>query len=265
MTDEYSTPLECPDLGSLLQRNRFKLLLLTLVAVILISPAILDGLAHTAPVTARSIVFAFTMGLLMAGAMVVRGERGDKRIFIVLFVASILLDTAAAFVWPAEMAFWNHGLRILFLGFLIVELARHLLRPETVSFDTLCASLCVYLLIGLIWTNIYVIVETRAPRSIVSTIDSGRQSGTSDSELERLIHMLYFSFSTLTSVGYGDVVPRTNIARMLAVTEALVGQCYLLVMVSRLVGLHVAQAMPGGTPDKATDKPTELATDETRM
>jgi hypothetical protein len=73
--------------------------------------------------------------------------------------------------------------------------------------------------------------------------------------LERLIHMLYFSFTTLTSVGYGDVVPRTNIARMLAVTEALVGQCYLLVMVSRLVGLHVAQALPAG-PGPSPDMPT---------
>lgn len=161
------------------------------------------------------------------------------------FFASLLLDIAAAFIWPQAIGFWDHGLRILFIGFLVVELLRHLFRPEIVNFDTLCASLCVYLMIGLIWMNIFVILETVAPGSIVSTVDTNRQRP-EVGELERSINMLYFSFTTLTSVGYGDVVPRTNIARMLAVTEALVGQCYLLVMVSRLVGLHVAQAFPAG-------------------
>jgi voltage-gated potassium channel len=218
----------------------------TLVAVILISPLILDSIAHAAPGAARNIVFGLTVSLLFAGAMVVRRERAAHGLFIAVVIASVLLDTAAAYIWPGQIEFWNHGLRILFLGFLVVELVRHLFRPEAVSFDTLCASLCVYLLIGLMWMNIYVIVETVAPRSIVSVSDADRQGPDSVGELERSIHMLYFSFTTLTSVGYGDVVPRTNVARMLAVTEALVGQCYLLVMVSRLVGLHVAQAFPAG-------------------
>jgi voltage-gated potassium channel Kch len=54
--------------------------------------------------------------------------------------------------------------------------------------------------------------------------------------------MRYFSFSTLTTVGYGDIVPRSNAARTLAELEAITGQIYLAVLVARLVGLHIVDS-----------------------
>ncbi len=58
----------------------------------------------------------------------------------------------------------------------------------------------------------------------------------------RVMQMRYFSFETLTTLGYGDIVPRSPAARMLATIEAVMGQIYLTVLIARLVGLHIAHA-----------------------
>jgi hypothetical protein len=55
--------------------------------------------------------------------------------------------------------------------------------------------------------------------------------------------VLYFSFATLTTLGYGDIVPVSAIARTLATLEAITGQLYLAVLVARLVGLHIAESL----------------------
>jgi voltage-gated potassium channel len=239
---------------SLLLRHRFKLLLATLAMAILVGPVLLDSVAETAPDLGRHVVFVLTLCMLLAGTVVVRGEHGSMVFTLILVAASVVVEAIAAYAWPRELALYNHGLRILFLAYIIVEVLKRLFHPETVTYDTLCASLCVYLLIGLLWMNLYVIVETHMPGSIALTDPAGQAAPSG--EVERTVRMLYFSFTTLTSVGYGDIVPRTNLARMLAITEALVGQCYLLVMVSRMVGLHVAQAFPGGSvnPPAATQQ-----------
>ena len=59
---------------------------------------------------------------------------------------------------------------------------------------------------------------------------------------EHSVNPLYYSFVTLTTLGYGDISPASSMARMLAAIEAVVGQVYLTVLVARLVGLHIAQA-----------------------
>jgi hypothetical protein len=75
-----------------------------------------------------------------------------------------------------------------------------------------------------------------------------------DGEPALTLRVLYFSFTTLTGVGYGDIVPVTTTARMCAITEALMGQAYLYVMVARLVGMQVSQAFATvGTPQTGPD------------
>ena len=96
-------------------------------------------------------------------------------------------------------------------------------------------------MLGAVWANIYAIVEMVTPGSIAYVLPVPHDQ--KNTEIARSFHMLYFSFVTLSTVGYGDMVPTTTVARMFAVTEAISGQIYLLVMVSRLVGLQVSQAL----------------------
>lgn len=99
-----------------------------------------------------------------------------------------------------------------------------------VSRDVIFAAVSAYLLIGLSWTYVYEFLEMSTPMSFRGP--------------EPILHnddFQYYSFVTLATVGYGDIVPVTRPARALSVLEALTGQLYLAILISRLVGAHVAQ------------------------
>ena len=226
-----------------LLRHRFKLLLATLMTLIVFVPIVLADLASAVGEAGRALAIAFTLWFLLIATMAAGGKRATWVFILALVVPSLLVEIAAAYLWPGKIDVFNHGLRMIFLGFIVAQLLRHLFDPEVVTVDTLCASLCVYLLVGLVWMNLYVIIETLRPGSYLTVVRTEEATTGVIGEADRITRMLYFSFTTLTGVGYGDIVPATHGARIAAVTEALVGQSYLLIMVSRLVGLHVSQAL----------------------
>jgi hypothetical protein len=141
-----------------------------------------------------------------------------------LLVPSLVLEAATALRGHAELAFCQHLLRLDFLGFVMVDLLRQLFTSGAVTFDTVSASLCVYLLLGAAWAHVYVLIETLAPGSVFTAVRPGA------------------GLAGATGVGYGDLVPVTTTARMCAITETLMGQAYLYVMVARLVGMLVSKA-----------------------
>lgn len=59
---------------------------------------------------------------------------------------------------------------------------------------------------------------------------------------ETRLTFIYYSFITITTLGYGDITPLTDVARSFAITEAVIGQIYLVLLVARLVGIHIAQS-----------------------
>ena len=103
--------------------------------------------------------------------------------------------------------------------------------------DKIFAAICVYMLVGYAWTFAYALVDELRPGSFVtSSIDMPTDYVT------RVLQMRYFSFMTLTTVGYGDIVPHSDAARTLAALEAVTGQIFLTVLIARLVGLHIVHA-----------------------
>jgi hypothetical protein len=228
-------------------RHRFKLLLASLVGLILIVPVVLDLVPRRRDVDAL-VVFAISTVALLAGTLVLSGRRGALVFAVGLLVSSLGLELVTAVLWPGELVFCHHLLRLVFLGFVVVELLRQLFLPGPVTFDTISASLCVYLLLGVSWAHVYVLMETAAPGCVLTVVRPAPGLAGADGEPALSLRMLYFSFTTLTGVGYGDIVPATTTARMGAITEALMGQAYLYVMVARLVGLQVSQAFATGAP-----------------
>jgi hypothetical protein len=127
----------------------------------------------------------------------------------------------------------------LFLAYAVWVILGYVLAQSEVTLDSINGALCAYLLLGLIWTIGYATIESLAPGSFVETV-----KGASRGDLAPTEHMFsfaYYSFMTLTSVGHGDILPVAAAARTLTVLEALVGQIYLVVLVARLVGTHIAQ------------------------
>jgi voltage-gated potassium channel Kch len=103
-----------------------------------------------------------------------------------------------------------------------------------VTVDTICASLCIYLLLGVCWSGIHVLAEVLEPGSF--------QLPGHGPDAQFVDFALYYSLVTMTTLGYGDVIPSSPSTRMFAATEAIMGQLYIAVLVARLVGLHIAQA-----------------------
>jgi hypothetical protein len=198
------------------------------------------------------VVFGVSTGALLAGTLVVSGRRGARVFALGLLVPSLVLEAATALLGHAELAFCHHLLRLVFLGFVMVALLRQLFTPGAVTFDTISASLCVYLLLGVAWAHVYVLLETLAPGCVFTVVRPGAGLAGADGESALTLRLLYISFTPLTRVGYGDIMPVTTTARMFAITEALMGQAYLYVMVARLVGMQVTQAFATGDSPQAS-------------
>jgi hypothetical protein len=105
-------------------------------------------------------------------------------------------------------------------------IARALLRERVVTFSTVAAVLCLYLLIGLFFAHAYL---------GVLALDSGAFVG-AEGDSDRF-DLIYFSFIALTTVGFGDITPAGDVARALAATEAVTGQLFLVTVVARVVSL----------------------------
>jgi hypothetical protein len=231
-------------------RHRFTVLLATLLALMLVAPAVLEAVEAVAPAAGAVVYLVLFACVLLAAILAVSGRRGVMEFAISLAIPILLLDLAALFLWPGELPLLRHGTRVIFISFVIVVLLRHLFQQHRITFDTISASLCAFLLLGAFWANVFSILETAAPGSFVDTVRPASLGTRATSEEARSARMLYFSFVTLSTIGYGDIVPGTMLARMCAVTEAMMGQGYLLVMVSRLVAIQVSQSQPPATTEE---------------
>jgi len=132
------------------------------------------------------------------------------------------------------------GSFILFLGYVLFQFLRFILRAPRVDSEVLCAGISTYLLLALWWTAAYTLVGRWVPGSFAGLPPDAKEI--------QGFEALYFSLITLTTVGYGDIAPVSRPARMLAMVEALTGTLYLAVLVARLVSQHASLASPAPAP-----------------
>jgi hypothetical protein len=129
------------------------------------------------------------------------------------------------------------GLTIVVLVYIAGAVLSHVLRDEEVTADKIYGALSVYLLIGTTWAVVFTVIEAIQPQSF-SIADV---QGASIREISA--QFTYYSFVTLTTLGYGDITPLTPIAKTFSYVEAVIGQIYLVVLIARLVGLNIAHSM----------------------
>ncbi len=126
----------------------------------------------------------------------------------------------------------NHVLAVLFYAFIVWSLLRNVLTTRKVTSDVLYGAVAVYFLIAIGWAWVFSLLEFLVPGSFMNVVGLRADLPVVWSDLA------YFSFTTFTSVGFGDVLPVTNQARSFAILEVICGVLYITVLIGRLVGLY---------------------------
>ncbi|MEM7226039.1 MAG: potassium channel family protein [Pseudomonadota bacterium] len=211
--------------SSLLSRHKHSVLLCALVALLLLSPTIDDEGAEG---VLLSLLFTI---VLVVGTIIVSRVPRDL-LFVLTLSSTWLYLTWLHPVWSGSALDEISGAVLAACTlYMAIILLVSVAKAEKVDHDVIGGAIAVYLLMGIAWTVIFVLIEGLYPGSF-SLAESARGSIWDQ--------LLYFSFATLTTLGYGDVAPLTPIARIWAVLEAVCGTLFLAVLISRLVGLYKA-------------------------
>ena len=183
------------------------------------------------------LIVSFLFSLVLFAAVLAVADR--KRVLVIAVVLAI----------PAIAGRWINHFRpdlvppavflvagLVLIAFVVAQLLRFILRAPVVTVEVLCASISAYLMLGLMWTMAYWLVDRLTPGGAFSfNTNAGPHSMNGFTGF-------YFSFITLSTVGYGDITPVSRIARWLAAMEAMTGSLYVAVLIARLVALYRSDA-----------------------
>lgn len=220
--------------GSRIQQHRY--LILTFVLVIgLVLQIGTSELAYT-----RESALTILLVLVFFTVLDRRSHRLLALIAAITVIAAIWTVRIVPNVERLPLELIVHSASVIFLFIAVGVILRRLLENRKVTVDDILGALCGYLLAGVAFANIYGAIELLSPGAFAINTPI---SGLLVNWYERESLFVYYSLSTLTTMGYGDITPVAPAARSTAVVEAVVGQFYLAVVVAQLVGSRLAETV----------------------
>jgi hypothetical protein len=204
------------------------MLLWSLVVIVFVVRPLVD-----ARIAGRVVVETGFVLMLLAGVWTVWARRGQA---IVLTAVVVLAEAVRLFsrrMPEAGLAPWEGLASAIPVGILVLLILRRVFQEGPITRQRIEGAIAVYLLVAVLWAELYQLLEGLKPGSFQLPSASGDLS-------DRFSPLLYFSFITLTTLGYGDIVPVDPAARSLAMVEALIGQLYPAILIARLVSLQIA-------------------------
>jgi len=222
------------------QEHRFTILLGLILLFILGWP--LASLS-TYPLLTQLVGSGLLMAILISAVQATGPGPRWRRILSVMGTGIVVLNLTAYATNSIQWELGFYVLTLVFLGTVAVLTIQHLMQSRRADNDTLAAALCAYAVLVLLWADAYSLVETVANGSFSysgATVDVPQvmHFGFGDSMMS-----IYYSFVTITTLGYGDVLPVTALARALAALQAFFGQAFVAILVARLVGLQIAASL----------------------
>lgn len=209
--------------------RRFRFLFWSLLMLIGLRPLLEEWI--NGRLWANLLTDIFFTFALMSGLHAVSGQPRQLRCAALISCLIIPLGVMHYFLKIAALDRLQMGLSAVFLMQMLVMIWVHIDQETEVTLDLIMAAACTYILIGMIWAYGYYFLESthQGAFKVAENISAD------------LWDFYYYSFVTLTTVGYGDIVAVSKSARALTIMEAIIGQLYLAIMISRLVGLHASQ------------------------
>lgn len=174
----------------------------------------------------------FAVATFLAAIYAVSDKRAHWMTALVLAVPASVLNALAAFRLTSQIAVPTLIFTILFLAYTLVMVLRAVLRAETVTLDTIYGAISVYLLKAVSWGDAYLLLETLHPGALA--MNAARYPN----HLIDWSDCMFYSFVTLTTVGYGDIVPVISQSRSLSILEPVSGTMYVAILIARLVSLY---------------------------
>jgi hypothetical protein len=201
--------------------------LLTAIVVLFVVEPFVDRWRYGDVV--ESVLFT----LVMLAAVSAIGGRRTTLIVAAILAAPALITRWLTHIWPDLFPHDLHlVVAILFVGFVIYHLFRFVISAPAVNAEVLCSAISIYLLFAVAWSFAYTVLARADPNAFTYSNPADEKSGLSG------FTALYFSVQILTTITFGDIMPASNVARMMSLVEASAGVFYLAILIARLVGLY---------------------------
>jgi Ion channel len=201
--------------------NRLFYLLISLLVFLLAEPFLQVG------VLAYALLIIIYTVVVLSGVYAVDYSKQGLLVAVALALLVTITTWSAPFVATKPFTVATLLFIIVFLLFVARTITVHLLRARTISGNELCGAMSVYIILGIVWAVFYILVEFLSPGSYDA------RGGTLDNS-----SFMYFSFSTLTTMGFGDIIPVNRLVRVATIFEAMTGILYVAVLVARLVSVY---------------------------
>jgi len=177
------------------------------------------------------LIEALAMSIVLISAMLAVRRRRETLLVGLGLVVPALVSRWLAQLYPHSVPSHIHlAFGLLFVAFVVLHQLRFIIQANSVNAEILCAGLSGYLMLGILWALGYLLVALVSPAAF--------SFGNSKEKVMGGFDAFYFSFVTLSTVGFGDVTPISKVARTMAVMEAVSGTFYVTVLIARLVAMY---------------------------
>jgi hypothetical protein len=224
-------------LGQIIFKGRFLYLLIYILALIAIQPL---GEA----IGALSLLLDIIISVILVSAIYSVSQKTSHTVIGILLAVPLLLSLWTKRLLEIQwMQIPETIFGIAFFGFIITLILKFIFNEDEIKGDLIAGAAAVYLLLAIAWAYAYRVIGVIQPGSFaIAETQNITQS-----------LALYYSFVTITTLGYGDIFPVTTAAKSCAILEAVVGQLYLVITVAYLVGVHVSQRLAKKSSDDKSD------------
>lgn len=206
-------------------KKRFFILLCLILGLLVLVP-ILNRFTAI-----RIFLDIFLTAIFISMVYVISPKKGFFIAGVLLVVVMLVSFWLQHYIQHKGLAAISMIFGVFFIGLVIASILGSILKAEEVNQEIIYMAILLYLLAALMWAFLYTFLELVDPASFNIDLDHPKRY---------LLEFQYYSFVTITTVGYGDITPVTDVAKAFSVLEAICGQLYLVVAVAGLVGMHVS-------------------------